>query len=45
MMSDEFVDMIDLFVFRYKAIFVTERISAYMFKSDEEKIINSLVEI
>ncbi len=43
--EDTFVDMMDLFVFRYKAVFVTERLSAFMQASVCDKVIESLVEI
>lgn len=38
-------DSIDLFVFRYKAIFTTDRLSTYMFGEVKEKIINNLVDL
>lgn len=40
-----FEDMISLFVFRYKALFSSERISPYMTSESETSIINSLFEI
>ncbi len=44
-LEKEFVDMLDIFLFRYKAIFSTELPRAYVNDLDREKIINSLVEI
>ncbi|SKB67217.1 hypothetical protein SAMN06296386_103331 [Lachnospiraceae bacterium] len=41
----EFVDMLDLFLFRYKAVFTTETLHMYMSGSDREKVISNLVEI
>lgn len=38
-------DSIDLFVFRYKAIFTTDRLHMYMFREVKEKIINNLVDL
>ena len=43
--SSEVRDAIDLFVFRYKAIYTTDRLSLYMFSEIKEKIINNLVEL
>ena len=43
--EEGFIDMIDLFLFRYKAIFVTERLSAFMPTATREKVIESLVEV
>lgn len=43
--EEAFVDMIDLFVFRYKAVFVKEMLCAYMTVPDCGKVIESLVEI
>lgn len=41
----EFEKILDLFVFRYKAIYATDRLSPYMYSDVIEKIKTSLIDI
>ena len=41
----EFEKMLDLFVFRYKAIYSTDRLRPYMFTDEKEKIKKELMDI
>jgi hypothetical protein len=43
--DNRFEQMLDLFVFRYKAIYTTEQLGRYMYSDVKEKIKKSLVDI
>lgn len=43
--DDEFERRLDLFVFRYKAIYTTEFLFVYMDRDSKEKVINSLINL
>ena len=43
--DDEFERKLELFIFKYKAIYTTECLSVYMTKEAKEKVIKSLVDI
>ena len=41
----EFEKALNLFVFKYRAIFTNQRLHMYMYREDREKVVNELVDV
>ena len=41
----EFEKVLDIFVFKYRAIFTNQRLHVYMYREDREKVVSELVDV